>query len=1113
MTNFDFLVKEELFKEFSNTFVEAEKSLALNNVTTAILSRRALELAIKWIYANDRDLELPYQENLYTLIHNITFTNIIDKNLFIQINYIVKLGNLAVHNNKRITRQEAILSLNYLFNFALWMQYSYGNNYEEYKFDENILPEANNEIIRVKEKEDLFDKLSKKDKKISDLRKQNINEIEKITEKRENNKNNISLNIEKISEYRTRKMFIDVDLKEKGWDFKSNIIEEYPVTGMPSSTGNGRVDYVLFDTNGLPLAVVEAKRTSRDPRVGKEQAKLYADCLEEKFSQRPIIFYTNGFETYMWDDKNYSPRKVSGFYTQDELHLLITRRKTKESLEHIFINEEITNRIYQHEAIKSVCEVFEQGYRKALLVMATGTGKTRTAISLVDVLTQKNWVKNILFLADRKVLVKQAESNFKKLLPNISSCNLLNSQDSPENSRIVFSTYQTMINEIDNRKNKNGISIFTPGHFDLIIIDEAHRSIYNKYMAIFEYFDSLLIGLTATPRNDVDKNTYRFFEIENDVPTYTYEMDEAVKEGYLVDYKTIKTNTVFTRDGIKYNNLPEEEKEEYENLFEEDEFEEEISNTALNTWLFNKDTIRKHLKLLMDKGLKVEGGDKLGKTIIFAKNHKHAFEIVKIFNKLYPHYKDEFAKIIDNQMEYNESTLADFSNPLKMPQIAVSVDMLDTGVDVPEVVNLVFYKPVKSRIKFWQMIGRGTRLCKDLYGEGKDKKEFYIFDYCSNFDFFSENPKGIEVGNTVSLLERIFKNKLDIILELQNLKYQENKEYISYRQELVNEFLNCIAQINPEGFIGKSKKQYIFKYNKKEIWNNLSVSDVNDIKTHLIPLFISLEEDEYAKLFDGIMYVLESKNLQEANVNREVNRVVSLIEKVSKKGTIKEVVEKKDYIKKAMNEEYLKDIDILKLEELRIKLRDLIKFIDFEHKKAMETDFTDIIVDYSEGDSIECNIIDSDSYKKKVNKYLNNNLENIIIFKLRHNKKLNRNEYEQLHKILFKDLGSGNDYTATFGDKNIMEVVRNIVGLDPEVARNEFMKFTNDTRLNRKQIKFVKLIIDYVIKNGTVELEILNEDPFRAIGEIYDIFEDNLPVIEEIVAKVREINDNANKLA
>lgn len=614
MSNFDFILKNEIFKTFAEASVEAEKSIAVANVSCTILCRRALELAVKWIYANDRELVLPYQNNLSSLVYDINFKSMINEKVFNGMTYIIKLGNFSVHSNKKVTRKEAVLCLKYLFDFMDWIAYYYDSNYIETKFDEGKLPGESSANLKKEEREELENKLVEKDEKIEKILKENEELREKLTKQRTSKKIAYNFKVSDISEFETRKQFIDLDLKIAGWD-STNIREEVEVKGMPNTQEIGHVDYVLYGENGKPLAVVEAKRTSKDAKIGQQQAKLYADCLEKEYAQRPIIYYTNGKEIYMWDDISYPERKVSGYYTQDELQLLIKRRNSKENLEHIYIANDIANRPYQLEAVKKVCESFEEKHRRALVVMATGTGKTRTAISLVDVLTSKNWVQNVLFLADRTELVKQAEKNFKKLLPDMSCCNLLSSKDGdPEESRIIFSTYQTMINCIDKMKSKNGITLFTPGHFDLIIIDEAHRSIYKKYQAIFDYFDGLLVGLTATPRDDVDKNTYKFFQLENNVPTFVYEYDEAVKQKYLVDYHTISTTTKFIERGIKYSELKEEDREEYENLFEEGEVQEEISSNAINSWLFNRDTIKIILETVMQKGLKVEGGDKLRKN-------------------------------------------------------------------------------------------------------------------------------------------------------------------------------------------------------------------------------------------------------------------------------------------------------------------------------------------------------------------------------------------------------------------------------------------------------------------------------------------------------------------
>ena len=1115
MSNFDFLKQNKIFDNFSESCIEAENGIGLNTVTCSILCRRALELGVKWLYANDNDLTIPYQDNLSALVHDITFKNIIDEKLLKQIEYIIKLGNFAVHNNKKISREEAILSLKYLYNFMQWIAYCYSDNFEEKEFDESILQTQSENILAVKERESLYEKLEKKDKKLEETRRENEELRAKLTKKREKKEENYNFEIKDISEYETRKKYIDLELKLAGWDFDTNITEELKLTGMPNNKNEGYADYVLFGKNGLPLAVVEAKRTSVDPRVGQNQAKLYADCIENEYHQRPVIYYTNGFEIYMWDDKNYPPRKVSGFYTQDELQLLVNRRTSKQNLEHVYVQDKITNREYQLEAIKSVCETFDEGHRKALIVMATGTGKTRTAISIVDVLSDKEWVKNVLFLADRTVLVKQAKNNFTKLLPNMSTCNLLSTTDNPEESRIVFSTYQTMMHAIDVTKNKEGNKLFTPGHFDLIIVDEAHRSIYKKYQAIFEYFDGLVVGLTATPRNDVDRNTYRFFEIENDVPTFAYEYEKAVKEGYLVDYHVIKTSTDFMDRGIKYSELSEQEKEEYENTFtdEEDNMPEEIESSAINAWLFNRDTIKKLLEVLMEKGLKVKGGDELGKTIIFARNHKHAQKIVDTFNELYPEYRGEFAKLVDNQVKYNETIIDEFSTKEKWPQIAVSVDMLDTGVDVPEILNLVFFKPVKSKIKFWQMIGRGTRLCKDLFGAVLDKKEFYIFDYCKNFEFFSVNPKGIETNNVISLTERIYGYKLDLIVELQNMKYQSDEKYCEYRKTLIKEFIEEIKNLNKDSFMVKNKIHYIELYSKEKTWVYISTIDLMDIKENLIPLFTSIDDNEDAKRFDNLMYQLQVKRIRQDKTSRCEGLIVDTVTELEKLGTVPQIREKQDLILKVAETDYIKEADFWAIEEIRIELRNLIQFIDPYNRPPVYIDIEDTLNDIDEGYVYVSTGNNFTNYRRKVEKFLTGNLENVIVWKIRHNIRLTEQDKENLEKILFEELGNNKEYAQNFGDTNIIKAVRNIVGLDKNVVSDIFYKYINDNRLNMKQIQFVKLLIDYVIKNGTIDMQKLTEQPFKNVGEVYDLFGNNIDLFKEIREDIENINENAEKLA
>ena len=554
MSNFEFLKKDNSYKIFADACIEAEQLMNVSYSATVTFVRKALELAVKWVYANDAELRMPPQINLASLIKGKKFKDILPYNMSGLLSYIQQLGNKAVHSGRVITREEAVLSLRNLFSFTAWIDYSYSRYYSDVKFDESILGETD-KIIKVQsEKDKLSKQLAKINKKLEELSNENQALRKENEEKRKVNEKEREYKIDEISEAETRKRYIDLIIENEGWTIGEDCIPEVEISGIATPSGKGKADYVLYGDNGVPLAVIEAKKLDIDPLIGKNQAKEYADALEKKYDVRPIIFFTNGLDYYIWDDLNYPERQVSSIYSKKDLEKLIFRRGNKKPLKNVStdIKDEITNRVYQKEAVVRVTEALEKGYRKMLLVMATGSGKTRTAASIVDILTRYNWVKNILFLADRTALVKQAKNSFKEYLPNLSLCNLLDNKDDVE-SRMIFSTYPTMMNAIDETKNKDGSRIFTSGYFDLIIVDESHRSIYKKYQAIFDYFDANLLGLTATPKNDIDKNTYRIFDLENDNPTFAYELDQAIEEGYLVHYgKPIDVGLKIVRDGLKY---------------------------------------------------------------------------------------------------------------------------------------------------------------------------------------------------------------------------------------------------------------------------------------------------------------------------------------------------------------------------------------------------------------------------------------------------------------------------------------------------------------------------------------------------------------------------------
>ncbi len=416
-TNFDYLLEKKEYADFAVQAVEAEKSLSISPATCAILSRRALELAIRFVFSYDAELKLPYQDNVSSLIHERTFRDMIEPRLFPMLKYTIHLGNVAVHTNSNIKRDEAVIALRDLFEFCDWIDYSYSKEYKEKAFDESILASGNEKRVKADELQKLYDSLSSKDRNLEEILKENESLRQQMAKERRQNIQTREFHIDTLSEAETRKKYIDVELREAGWMIGRNCTVEEPIIGMPNHTGTGFADYVLWGKDNLPLAVVEAKKASADAMVGRQQAKLYADCLQNQYGRRPLIFTTNGFEFFYTDDyMRYPTREVSGFFTQEELQLEIDRRKLRKPLENIEINDQITDRPYQKEAVTAVCDAISKRHRKMLIVQATGSGKTRVSISIVDVLRRHNYVKNILFLADRITLVRQAKNSYANLL-------------------------------------------------------------------------------------------------------------------------------------------------------------------------------------------------------------------------------------------------------------------------------------------------------------------------------------------------------------------------------------------------------------------------------------------------------------------------------------------------------------------------------------------------------------------------------------------------------------------------------------------------------------------------------------------------------------------------
>ena len=1092
MTNFDFLLKDKRFESFGAIAVSAEKLINFDIDASVIFCRRALEFAVKWMYSADDGLSLPYQDSLVSLINTEEFRDIVSIDVWRRIEYIRKLGNLTAHSAAKIRREQADLALENLFVFLDFIAYLYTENCERKAFDRSLLAEKSAEEIQKDFIEPDFEK----------LKAENAELKRELTERRKEQEQTYVVDPLNISEFETRKNYIDVMLADAGWVKGKNLFEEVELAGMPNSAGVGYADYVLFGDDMIPLAVLEAKKTCIDVSKGRQQAKLYADLLEQKYKRRPVIFLSNGFDTTI-EDNIYPERKISFVYGKRDLEKLFNLQTLRIGLNTVTVNPEIAGRYYQEGAIKAVCDAFMKNRRKALLVMATGSGKTRTVIALCDVLLRHGWVKNILFLADRTALVTQAKRAFVNLLPDLSVTNLCEDKDN-YNAHCVFSTYQTMINCIDEIKDE-GVRLYTTGHFDLIICDEAHRSIYNKYKEVFTYFDAPLVGLTATPKDEIEKNTYEIFELENKVPTYAYDLAQAVKDGYLVDYVSVESKLKFIEEGIVYSDLSEEDKEAYEETFkdEDGEMPESIASSALNEWIFNDDTIKEVLNVLMVNGLKIDYGSKIGKTIIFAKNHKHAEKILEVFNKQYPEYKG-FAKVIDNYVNYSQSAIDEFSDPAKLPQIAISVDMLDTGIDIPEILNLVFFKKVLSIAKFWQMIGRGTRLCSHLI-DGEDKSKFYIFDFCGNFEFFRAN-NGKPSANMLALQGAIFNLKVQMIYKLQDIAYQT--EYlIEFRKALVADVVSKIRELNKDNFAVRQHLKTVEVYSDEKAFTTLTYENTLTLKEELSHLITPYLDEPKAVRFDALIYGIELAYLSGKKHAKARSDLMNKVAAVASVANVPEIMVQSDLINKILHTSYLETADINDFEIIRENIRNLIKYIPPESIRY-DTDFDDELLSIAWNDS-ELDNDDLKNYKAKAEFYIRQHQNDEVIAKLKSNVPLNADDVKELEKILWNDLGTKNDYETEFGKKPLGEFVREIVGLDMNAAKTAFAKFLHDSSLNSKQIYFVNQIVEYIVHNGVMkDLSVLQEAPFTDEGSIVDIFED-INVWYAIKNVIDSINQNA----
>lgn len=1133
MSNFAFLRAE--WPGLHAEALKAEANVLADPRTSCFYARRTLELLVAWLFQADRSLKLPYKSDLSAFLFEPTFKTLTGPMLHAKMEVIRKRGNDAVHSARQVREQDAKAVLSELFHVAYWLGRHYarsaaGKPDGALKFDSALLPKPP-QIAATQTQaqlQKLERELAQRDAALAQAQKKNAALDQELAQLRADVAAAKAANASQpdnhdYNEAQTRDLFIDQLLHEAGWPLNAARDREFEVAGMPNSKEQGFVDYVLWGDDGKPLALIEAKRTQHDARKGQQQAKLYADCLEAMFGQRPLIYFTNGYEHWLWDDLLYPPRLIQGFHKKAELALLIQRRSSRKKLGEATIDPLIVERHYQQRAIRRIGETFEQDHqRKALVVMATGAGKTRTVIALSDLLMGCNWAKRILFLADRVALVNQAANAFKKFLPNAAPVNLVTEKNTE--GRVYVSTYPTMMGLIDEKQ--EGQRRFGVGHFDLIIIDEAHRSVYQKYGAIFSYFDALLVGLTATPKDEIDRNTYSLFNLESGVPTDAYTLDDAIAEGYLVKPRGVSVPLKFQREGISYDELSEEEKDQWDELEwgEEQEVPDEVSADAVNRWLFNTDTVDKVLKTLMERGHKVAGGDRLGKTIIFAKNNAHAEFIAERFDASYPDKKGAFARVVTYKTDYAQSLIDDFSIKDKAPHIAISVDMLDTGIDVPEVVNLVFFKIVRSKAKFWQMVGRGTRLCDDLFGPDQDKEDFFIFDFCQNLEYFNQNPEPTEGTLSEPLGQRLFKARLQVLAALdRRRKSVDAREScgtysIIYsddelRDDIARGLHERVSAMTLDNFVVRPKRFWVERFSAVGIWKDLGDTQLQELAEHLSGLPTQLaEEDEEAKRFDLLLLRLQLCVLNAepgfANLSEKVRE---LAEALLGQSNIPAIAEHLLMVEAVASQEWWEDVTVSMLEQARRKLRSLIKLLEKGRGVRVYTDFEDELGQIDE--VIMPSMVNPASFERfrdKARAFLRAHQDHLSLQKLRRNQPLTALDLEALEQMLVESgAGAGEISRAREQAKGLGLFIRSLVGLDRDAATDALSGFLAGRALNASQIEFSNLVIQHLTEHGAMDANLLYKSPFTDITPKGpdDLFDSKQ--VDELFAALQKIEAGA----
>ncbi len=920
MTNFDFLRSEKRFASFAGAASAAEMIFPIDTAACVVNVRRAAELTVKWMFATDRSLILPKRDSLSALTATPEFRAAVGAEMTKKLNFIRRVGNNAAHNPESVTKEQAALSLRHLFDFANFIAKRYNAPTAPYPYDPALLSTEEEIVTEALDSRQIAELIRENRRLKRALRSYTAAEDASYQKKDDT---------APLSEADTRRLYVETDLTYAGWRIGVDCFSEYPIENLAAGSGVGYADYVLFHEE-MPLAVVETQPAGDDPAIGRQQAKVYADALEKQFGHRPVIFLTSGTDTRIWQDTAETERRVAGIFSKADLLRLKSIRDRKESPRALPPDGAVIDRPYQMEAAAAAMDaICQKGKRRICLSMAPATGKTRTALAIAAQLYQLGWVRNILYLTEQPLLARQAKAacaDFPEL-----RCTSLSGGDDPALADVLIATYDTLLSDADDLYDPIGAHLFTPGHFDLILCDEADAAQMEKYRDITDAFDARLILLTSAPPLDEEETVF------------TYSYTQAAEDGWISPLSAWEMRLAALENGISPANLSEAERKTYRNLFRDRGMRspQTIPSSALFCQYYNEDTVRLMLKTLYEKGAQRNGT--LGKTIIFTNNPAHSEMIYTLWYQLYPDTPPHFCRTADSTTNYAESLISDFSATEKYPRVLLSHDLLRDGVDIPAVENIVFFTRANCRTEFWRMLGRGMR----LYPK---KAHCFVLDLYGNFRTFSENPQ--VSASPLPAAGRLFCLYVRLVKSLQTLEHAV--PCASLRTSFIEEILRAIRLVDRDSFSARRRAGILDRFSDRNTYTALSQEDAVLLCREIAPLMLLSPASSQIASLDERMLSLILARTSGKNTKDTSELLLSLktdAEHLAKQGTHHKITRQKKLLNRIIHNDYLENASLPELDEARLALRPLMQYLPTE-KPIIRTQFTDTLLSLSHLDTI-----------------------------------------------------------------------------------------------------------------------------------------------------------------